>query len=184
MNPPTHDTSARQQSGEPSPLPGHGGNNRSGKPGATEADGEIAGLLSRSTQDLRLSWRELHCSGPPLGLSRDLMIRALAHELQERAHGDPSAALRRRLQSMARELEKGASSFDRSIAPKTGTTLVRQWHGHTHTVLVRDDGFEYEGQHYRSLTVIAERITGAHWSGPRFFGLTQRARALVAEAGR
>jgi hypothetical protein len=49
--------------------------------------------------------------------------------------------------------------------------------GHTHTVLVREEGFEYEGQRYRSLTVIAERITGAHWSGPRFFGLGERARA-------
>jgi hypothetical protein len=55
--------------------------------------------------------------------------------------------------------------------------LVRQWRGHTHTVLVREDGFEYEGQRYRSLTVIAERITGAHWSGPRFFGVSKRARA-------
>jgi hypothetical protein len=41
-------------------------------------------------------------------------------------------------------------------------------------VLVYKDGFEHEGQRYRSLTVIAERITGAHWSGPRFFGLTKR----------
>jgi hypothetical protein len=186
MKPPTHDTSARRHSGKPSPLPSRSGkwNNRPGKPGAAEADGEITGLLSRSTQDLRLSWRELHRSGPPLGLSRDLMIRALANELQERAHGDPSAALRRRLQTMARELAKGASSFDPRIVPKSGTTLVRQWRGHTHAVLVREDGFEYEGQHYRSLTVIAERITGAHWSGPRFFGLTERARALVAEARR
>ena len=119
-----------------------------------------------------------------MGLSRDLMIRALANELQECAHGGPSAALRRRLQTMARELQKGASFFDPGIMPKTGTTLVRQWRGHTHTVLVREDGFEYEGQYYRSLTVIAERITGAHWSGPRFFGLTQRARDPVAEAGR
>jgi hypothetical protein len=154
------------------------------KPGATEADGEIAGLLSRSTHDLRLGWRRLHRTGPPLGLSRDLMIRALADELQERNHGGSSAGLRRRLQTMAREFEKGASSFDLSVAPKTGTTLVRQWGGHTHTVLVRENGFEYEGQHYRSLTVIAERITGAHWSGPRFFGLIQRACASVAEAGR
>ena len=50
--------------------------------------------------------------------------------------------------------------------------------GHTHTVLVREDGFEYDGQRYRSLTVIAAQITGAHWSGPRFFGLGKRARAL------
>ena len=61
---------------------------------------------------------------------------------------------------------------------KTGATLVRQWRGFTHTVLVREDGFEYEGRRYRSLTVIAEQITGAHWSGPRFFGLGKRARAF------
>jgi hypothetical protein len=68
---------------------------------------------------------------------------------------------------------------------RTGTTLVREWRGHTHTVLVREDGFEYEGRHYRSLTVIAEKITGAHWSGPRFFGLTRRVSAsLRAEASR
>jgi Protein of unknown function (DUF2924) len=54
---------------------------------------------------------------------------------------------------------------------------------HTHTVLVREDGFEYEGRRYRSLTVIAEQITGAHWSGPRFFGVSKRARVVVAEAG-
>ena len=62
---------------------------------------------------------------------------------------------------------------------------MRQWRRHTHTVLVREDGFEYEGQHYRSLTVLAEWITGAHGSGPRFFGLTKRASALIgAVAGR
>jgi hypothetical protein len=90
----------------------------------------------------------------------------------------PSAHPNRRYpipaRSHAGEFEKGARSFDPGIVLKTGATLVRQWRGHTHTVLVREDGFEYEGQHYRSLTVIAERITGAHWSGPRFFGLSKR----------
>ena len=96
-----------------------------------------------------------------------------------------SLALQRRLRTLSAEFEKGASCSDSRIALKTGTKLLRQWRGHVHTVLVRDDGFEYEGQHYRSLTVIAEKITGAHWSGPRFFGLTKRARALVgAEASR
>ena len=112
-----------------------------------------------------------------MGLSRDLMIRALAYELQQRAHGGASAALRRRLQSLAGASEKGALAVDPRIVLKAGTTLARQWRGHTHTVLVDKDGFEHEGQRYRSLTVIAERITGAHWSGPRFFGLTPRARA-------
>ena len=75
---------------------------------------------------------------------------------------------------------KALVSFDPGIVLKTGTTLVRQWRGHTHTVLVREGGFEYEGQRYRSLTVIAEQITGAHWSGPRFFGVTRRARTSLS----
>jgi hypothetical protein len=111
------------------------------------------------------------------------MIRTFANKLHERVNGGPSLTLRRRLQTLAGELEKGAVSFDPDIVLKTGTTLLRQWRGHTHTVL--EGGFEYEGQRYRSLTVIAEQITGAHWSGPRFFGVTRRARAsLSVEAGR
>jgi Protein of unknown function (DUF2924) len=110
-----------------------------------------------------------------LGLSRDLLIRALAYQLQERAHGGASAALRRRLQSLATASAKGRLAVDPGIVPKAGTTLVRQWRGHTHTVLVHKDGFEHEDQRYRSLTIIAERITGTHWSGPRFFGLIKRA---------
>jgi Protein of unknown function (DUF2924) len=48
---------------------------------------------------------------------------------------------------------------------------VREWRGVTHTVLVQTPGFEWNGRRHRSLTIIAHEITGAHWSGPRFFGL-------------
>jgi hypothetical protein len=187
MKPAINDAAARQDSGGPSPVPRRGGdrNNRPRRADGTELARGIAGLVDRSTQDLRLAWRQLHRTGPPPGLSRDLLIRALAHQLQERTEGGASQALRRRLRSLAGEFEKGGASFDPGIVPKTGTMLVRQWHGHAHTVLVREDGFEYESEHYRSLTVIAERITGAHWSGPRFFGLTKRAGFLAgAGAGR
>ena len=172
-----HDASARQHSGGPSPVVGRGGNRneRARKPGLSEIEAEIAGLLDRPTPELRHAWREFHRAGPPLGLSRDLLIRALANQLQEHAHGGPSLVLGRRLQRLAGASENGA--VDPGLVLKAGTTLVRQWRGHTHTVLVREDGFEYEGRRYRSLTVIAERITGAHWSGPRFFGLSKRARA-------
>jgi len=185
MTPPTHEASARQRCGEPSPVPCPVGNrtSRAGSADFTEVDRQIAELLDYSTSELRIAWRQLHPTGPPRGLSRDLLIRALVHQLQERAAGGASRALRRRLQRLAGEFEKSAS-FDPGIAPKTGTTLVRQWRGRAHTVVVRENGFEYEGQHYRSLTVIAERITGAHWSGPRFFGLTKRAGASPGiEAG-
>ena len=52
--------------------------------------------------------------------------------------------------------------------------VTREWRGVTHTVLVHADGVEWNGRRYRSLTVIAREITGAHWSGPRFFGLRKR----------
>jgi hypothetical protein len=181
MKPPVHDASARQHSGEPSSglAPNDGRKDRLRNPDLAGLDGEIAGLIDQSTQELRRAWRTLHHTGPPLGLSRDLIIRGLADKLQQRAHGGPSRALQRRFRTLAGEFEKGARSFDPGIVLKTGATLVRQWRGHTHTVLAREDGFEYEGQHYRSLTVIAEQITGAHWSGPRFFGVAKRARASL-----
>ena len=172
MKPPVHDASARQHSGEPSSGLGPNGGRKDRLRNRDPAglDGEIAELVDRSTQELRRAWRTLHHTGPPLGLSRDLIIRGLADKLEQRA-GGPSRALQRRLRILAGEFEKDALSFDPGIVLKTGATLVRQWGGHAHTVLVREDGFEYDGQRYRSLTVIAERITGAHWSGPRFFGL-------------
>jgi hypothetical protein len=182
-----NNASARQRTGGPSPVRGRrdDANDRAGRPHLSKVEVEIAELSERSTHDLRLAWRRLHCTDPPLGLSRDLLIRALAHQLQEQTRSGMSRARRRRLRTLAREFEKAGAAFAPGVVPKTGTRLVRQWRGRTHAVLVREDGFEYEGQHYRSLTVIAKRITGAHWSGPRFFGLTKRAGAVVgAEAGR
>jgi len=179
MTSPLRDASARQHFGEPfSGLSAnHARRDRLHNPNLAAVDGEIARLVDRSTQEQRRAWRMLYHSGPPLGLSRDLIIRGLADKLQQRAHGGPSRALQRRLRILAGEFEKGAGSFDPGGVLKTGASLVRRWRGHTHSVLVGEDGFEYDGQRYRSLTVIAERITGAHWSGPRFFGVNKRARA-------
>ena len=180
MKPAINDASARPHAGEPSPVRHRNGHrpDRRHRPDLTEVARQIAGLANRSTQDLRVAWRQLHRTGPPLGLSRDLLIRALSNQLQEQNYGGVSRVLRRRLQSLAGASEK-ATTVDPSLVLKAGTILVRQWRGHTHTVLVHNDGFEHEGQRYRSLTAIAERITEAHWSGPRFFGLTKSAGALV-----
>jgi Protein of unknown function (DUF2924) len=185
MNPSINTASARQRAGGPPPVPSRGGDwkNRPRSRDIIEVERQIAELIDRSTQDLRVAWRELHRTGPPQDLSRDVLIRALAHRLQEQTHGRTSRAQRRRLQTLAREFEKGSGSSDSGIMLRTGTRLLRQWHGQTHTVLVREDGFEYDGQYFPSLTAIAEKITGAHWSGPRFFCLTQRASALIGAEG-
>jgi DUF2924 family protein len=183
MRPAIHGATARQNSGEPLSVILQGGDRRS-EPRSSKMDdieAEIAGLPDRSTHELRLAWRSFYRGDPPLGLSRDLMIRALANKMQERAHGGPSRSLKRRLHTLAGEFEKGSRSFDPSVVLKPGAKLVREWGGHSHTVLVVEDGFEYEGQRYRSLTMIAAQITGAHWSGPRFFGVTKRTSGSLSQ---
>jgi hypothetical protein len=112
------------------------------------------------------------------------MIRALANKLQEHAYGGPSLAMKRHLNTLAGKFEKGRLSFDPGVVLKSGARLVREWRGRAHTVVVIENGFEYGGQRYRSLTMIAARITGAHWSGPRFFGMTKRtSRSLSTTVG-
>jgi hypothetical protein len=122
-----HDASARQHSGEPfSGLDPNGSwRKRLRNSDLPELGCQIAGLVDWSTQQLRRAWQTLHHTAPPVGLSRDLMIRGLADKLQERALGGPSRALQRRLQVLAGEFEKGARSFD----PGTVMRPVRPWCG-------------------------------------------------------
>ena len=137
-----------------------------------EVEVQLAGLAERTTRDLRAEWRQLHRAEPPSRLSRDLLIRGIAYKIQERANGKPNAALKRRLRGLAEQLATGndvAGSGGTVLRP--GARLVREWRGTTHTVTVLEDGFDHEGERYRSLSQIAQAITGAHWSGPRFFGL-------------
>lgn len=56
-------------------------------------------------------------------------------------------------------------------SPGVGARLLREWNGRTHVVDVVEGGFVYAGRQHRSLSAVAKLITGAHWSGPRFFGL-------------
>jgi hypothetical protein len=187
MTAPTHEASARQRSGGPSPVLSRRRNSKDRPRGEDPAEigRQIAELVVRSTNELRLAWRELHRAELPQGLSRDLLIRALANAIQVRTYNRGKNRARHRLQNLAKEFEKGDAFCAPVHTLRNGTTLLRQWRGHAHAVLVREDGFEYDGQRYRSLSVIAKRITGAHWSGPRFFGLIKKVSAsAAAEAGR
>jgi len=134
-------------------------------------EGEIDRLRSLDLEELRGEWRRLYHGEPPR-ISRDLLVLALGYRLQEIAHGGLGKATRRKLQTLAKALRAtGRVAPTPSLSLKPGARLMREWHGRTHTVTVTEDGFEYAGMSYPSLTKIAKKITGAHWSGPRFFGL-------------
>jgi len=120
---------------------------------------------------LRLEWRRLYQTDAPR-ISRDLLILGLGYRLQEIERGGLGKATRRKLRTIAKELRtNGRVGATPSLSPKSGARLIREWHGVTHTVTVTEDGFEYAGTSYASLSKIAKKITGTHWSGPRFFGL-------------
>ncbi len=135
----------------------------------------LSELQQLNSRDLRTEWRRLFRSNPP-NLSRDLLVRAVAYRVQELAHGGLAKATARKLATLAAEFGRdGQISVDATPQIKPGARLVREWRGRTHVVTVTEDGFIYAGESYPSLTSIAQKITGAHWSGPRFFGMAKRA---------
>jgi hypothetical protein len=127
-----------------------------------KVEAQLAALEQMSPKDLRAEWERLYKAAAP-AISADLLRLGLAYRLQERAYGGLSAKVRR-------ELERPGGS-KRSVQLKAGTRLLRSWNGRTVSVLVTDTGFEFEDREHRSLSSIAREVTGAAWSGPRFFGL-------------
>ena len=141
--------------------------------GAAEAVGARLAALNGMTCDaLRAEWRRLYRQEPPKRVSRDLLILGVAWKIQEQTYGGLSATSKRRLAELARDLDRdGDIARARIERLKPGAKLVREWQGESHRVTVLEEGFEWRGERWRSLSVVAREITGTHWSGPRFFGL-------------
>lgn len=140
---------------------------------------QLDALTRMSAPQLRSMWRRLHRGQHlPDGLSASQLARAISWRLQEKAQGGLPPARLRALDRLASQLATHGELDLASVRSlKPGTRLVRRWHGKVHVVTVLEQGFEHEERHYRSLTRIARAITGAGWSGPRFFGLRQSAKS-------
>ncbi len=135
---------------------------------------ELAAIPELSRTALVERWAAAYGRPPPKGLSRRLLEYAAAWHLQSQAFGGLDPAVRRKLQRQARSRENGASRVPGAVGskgPPPGSRLVREWHRRTYTVDVLETGFLFDGKHYGSLSQVARAITGARWSGPRFFGL-------------
>jgi DUF2924 family protein len=139
---------------------------------------ELVALKCVPTPDLKRRWRELFDTEPP-PYNRRFLESRLAHRIQELAYGGLKRETVERLEALADGLDAGAprlrprSAKDRPIA---GTRLIRGWQGVEHCVTVLDEGYEYQGRPYQSLSAIARAITGTRWNGWVFFGLkNQRA---------
>ena len=136
-------------------------------------------LYTMKPAELRSRWREVYRSVAP-DIGPDLLRRGIAYRLQERGQGSLTSSTRREIERQIKRLGRGDEAQVRAPSLKPGTRLVRSWHCRMHQVLVLEEGFEFDGRRYGSLTQIASDITGAHWSGPRFFGLLAKSRGRVA----
>jgi hypothetical protein len=133
---------------------------------------QLDSLPKMSKSALSALWQKLFQSAPPQQVRRPLMVRILAYRIQEEASRGLSPGARQRLRQLARAVEKDpAAEISAAPAIKPGTRLIRQWQDKTHVVTVKEQGYEYQGSLYQSLSEIARLITGTRWSGPLFFGL-------------
>ncbi|SIN65704.1 Protein of unknown function [Parasphingorhabdus marina DSM 22363] len=128
----------------------------------------IEALKDMPKKQLRVEWQHVYRSEAP-DISSGMLRLGIAYRLQEKHFGGLSPKTITKLKRIAK---KGRAALSGSDSLKPGTRLVRSWNGQTLAVLVVDDGFIMGDKHYRSLSEIAREVTGAHWSGPRFFGLT------------
>jgi hypothetical protein len=149
-----------------------------------EFETEIRRLPDLSLGELRARWKALFGNPAPLSLRRKFLARAVAYQLQVEAYGGLSASTKKRLQAIAAGVRQGSldvAGIAKAIRP--GTQMLREWKGQTHTVTAVNDGFEWNGRTYKSLSAIAKEITGTNWNGYVFFGVKRPAPGNKNAAG-
>jgi hypothetical protein len=149
-----------------------GGRPKANPESESTVEQQLAELPHLDREALQRRWETLFGHPAPARVRRDLLRRVIAYRIQEQAYGGLKPATVRQLRRMAEDLKSGCTPTASPTASlRPGARLMREWNGDTHVVDVTPDGFTWRGNAYRSLSVIAREITGARWSGPRFFGL-------------
>jgi hypothetical protein len=120
-------------------------------------------------------WQKAYGRPAPNGIRRERLVPFVAYRIQENAYGGLKPSIRCELRRISRSMERSQSSTEIILRPKNkvGTRILRQWRGELHEVVVTEKGYEYRRATYGSLSEIARKITGTHWSGPAFFGLNR-----------
>ena len=142
---------------------------------------DLLALATMSPAQLRSEWRRVHRASPP-PLTPDLLRRGIAYRLQERVFGGVPPKTVRAIRRLAEQAAQTATDPVARVQVRPGTRLVRSWNGTTYSVLITDDGFMLGDRRFASLSHVAKAITGAHWSGPRFFGVKASAALTGAAA--
>ncbi|MBF0590326.1 MAG: DUF2924 domain-containing protein [Magnetococcales bacterium] len=132
----------------------------------------VASLNRMAMPDLKKMWKELFGSAAP-NYDKRFMIKRLAYRIQELAYGGLSKTAEQRLRAGQIERKTNTPKRVRQSAykPAPGTQLIREWQGVDYCTTALENGFEFQGQHFRSLSAVARAITGTRWNGLAFFGV-------------
>jgi Protein of unknown function (DUF2924) len=137
---------------------------------ADSLDAELKALAAMTPVQLKQAWSDISGVNLPHA-SPSLLQHLIAHKLQEKAIGKLPVYIERELDRFSGNGDGAVPTLPRRRPILPGTQFVREWNGTTIAVTAIEGGFEWESETYRSLSEIARKVTGAHWSGPRFFGL-------------
>ena len=137
---------------------------------------QLATLETMTMAQLHEKWRDLYGGEPP-GYKRQFLIKRLAYRIQELFYGGLSEAAKAQLRRVGQD--DPVARVDRRVSDSPqgkadilpGTRFVRIWKDRRYEVLAHENGFEYEGRMFRSLSAVAREITGTRWNGKIFFGL-------------
>ncbi len=158
-----------------------------------EIDRNISELKQMTVHELKNYHLKLF-GETPRSRHKQHLLKRIVWRLQSLAEGDLSERARQRAVELACDADirvraprrrpraaaipklPAAAPRDRRL-PMPGTLLVRSYRRETLQVKVLEEGFEYDGQIFASLTAVAKRITGQHWNGYHFFGLSERKQA-------
>lgn len=136
-------------------------------------------LKSISRDELIQKWKDLFKSEPPTDLNKSYLIKHLAWQMQANKHGGLSATTQKRLEKLMQKYKttKDVKSTDinasRVFSLQAGTKLIREFKNQKHEVTALEKGFSYNGKNYKSLSAIANEITGTRWNGKKFFGVVK-----------
>ena len=149
---------------------------------------EIERLRSMSLDDLADRYQAEFGRTPKIR-HREYLWKKLAWQVQERRFGGLSKVAQAKLEALIAEIELPPAEDTRKVTgklrgphkpglPSVGTIITKEdWNGQRIHVEVLEKGFAYQGEIYRSLTAVAKAVTGTHWNGKLFFGLTKRSRS-------
>ncbi|MFA7186015.1 MAG: DUF2924 domain-containing protein [Victivallales bacterium] len=137
---------------------------------------QLAALQKMPLTELQEKWRDLYGSEPPK-FGKTFLQRRLAFRIQELFYGGLEEPVKEKLREIADEdndAKKAKPRIEVNGKVLPGTRFTREWRGRIYETIVREDGFEYNGQMFRSLSAIATAITGTQWNGRKWWGLPSK----------